>query len=111
MNRQEMTSPNSKKTDCCSEDRKDKPKLTSIPHYSDKYKDIIAKAVLTKNYMVEYQEQSKKEEPTPAAEEHSFFFFRVKSIGVGAHSFVYLVQEEKSKMLLAEKSITKDHSR
>lgn len=35
------------------------------------------------------------------AKEREYFFFRVKSIGVGAHSFVYLVQEEQSKMLLS----------
>lgn len=54
MNRQEATSPTSKKIDFYSENRIDKPKITSIPHYSEKYKDVIAKAVLTKNYLAEY---------------------------------------------------------
>jgi serine/threonine protein kinase len=30
---------------------------------------------------------------------------------VGAHSFVYLVQEEESRMLLAEKAVTLPHAR
>ena len=47
-------------------------------------------------------------QPLPRKEE--YFFFRVKSIGVGAHSFVYLVQEEDTKMLLSEKSVTKQHA-
>lgn len=35
--------------------------MMPIPHYSDKYKDIIAKVALNKNYMSEYHSNSKKE--------------------------------------------------
>lgn len=47
---------------------------------------------------------------TESPEMKTYFFYKVKTIGVGAHSFVSLVQEEETKMLLAEKAITREHA-
>lgn len=70
------------------------PKPRTVPRYSDKFKDVLERAM-------------KKEEdakPKPPAE---LFFYRVKSVGVGAFSFVYEVMEEASGSIFAQKSISK----
>ena len=52
---------------------------STVPRYSDKYKDVLERAMK--------RTQSQKE---PAEE---MFFYRVRSIGVGAFSFVHMVKE------------------
>ena len=38
------------------------------------------------------------------------FFFRIKSIGIGAHSIVYLVEEDQTHTVYAQKSINMKHA-
>lgn len=54
-------------------------KQSTVPRYSDKYKDVLERAMKKTQQFV----------PTPTKE---LFFYRVKSIGVGAFSFVYMVK-------------------
>lgn len=84
-----------------------KGKILPIPRYADKYKDMLEQSAK--------KQKADSGKPTDPPQQSlpppSFFFYRIRTIGVGAHSFVYLVQEENSKMLLAEKSITLAHAR
>lgn len=50
-----------------------------VPKYSDKYKDVL--------------ERANKREEVVKPKPRELFFYRVRSIGVGAFSFVYLVAE------------------
>ena len=52
-------------------------KHSNVPRYSDKYKDVLERAL-------------KKQTTINTSRE--LFFYRVKSIGVGAFSFVYMVK-------------------
>jgi hypothetical protein len=68
--------------------------------------------------MLEQSAKKQKTDPLPPPPTHThppenknFFFYRIKTMGVGAHSFVSLVQDEESKMLLAEKAVTLAHAR
>lgn len=57
-----------------------KPHLyhSTVPRYSDKYKDVLERAL---------KKHASLNVPAP-----ELFFYRVKSIGVGAFSFVSMVK-------------------
>ena len=71
-------------------------KLNQFTRYSDKYKDVLKR--------IADKEQADKLPTTPKP----LFFYRIKSIGVGAHSVVYIVQDEATKAVYAQKCIAKE---
>lgn len=78
-----------------------------IPRYADKYKDMLEQSA--KKQKTEASTPSLTQQGPPPAT--AFFFYRIRTIGVGAHSFVSLVQEEATHVLLAEKAVTLSHAR
>ena len=67
-------------------------KHSTVPRYSDKYKDVLERAL---------------KKHTTIIPKNDLQFIKGKSIGVGAFSFVYLVREDNSKTIYAQKSIAK----
>lgn len=72
-------------------------KSSSFIKYSDRYADVLGRALKIKstNHL------------DISAEPVRPFFIRVKSIGMGAFSTVYLVSEEKTRTVYAMKVISK----
>jgi hypothetical protein len=78
-----------------------------IPHYSDKFKLLLEKSSLPPP-------------PPPAAtlppspplpDKPEYELYRVRTLGLGAHASVHLVEEDKTRMFFAEKAIKKCHAR
>lgn len=71
------------------------PLKTNFVKYSDKYEEVLMRALKAK---------STNTLPEPPMRP---FFIRVKSLGMGAYSTVYLVSEEKTKTIYALKVVPK----
>jgi serine/threonine protein kinase len=72
------------------------PKSSStFVKYSDQYEEVLKRALKAKSSSTLLEIPVKP------------FFIRVKSIGMGAYSTVYLVSEEKTKTIYALKVVSK----